>query len=47
MVPSRLSDSERAQLLESSLAGPSRPLPVYDELSYDDFLVRLREVMFS
>jgi hypothetical protein len=39
MVPSRLSDSERAHLLDSSLAGSSRPFPVYDELSYDDFLV--------
>lgn len=39
MVPSRLSDSERAHLLDTSLAGPSRPFPVYDELSYGDFLV--------
>ncbi|EKC98209.1 jumonji domain containing 4 [Trichosporon asahii var. asahii CBS 8904] len=41
MVPSRLSDSERAHLLDSSLAGSSRPFPVYDELSYDDFLPNL------
>lgn len=39
MVPSRLSDSERTHLLDTSLAGPSRPFPVYDELSYGDFLV--------